>query len=179
MATNQVVMRINLRENTNSKSEQYGNLYPYIDRVNTISQRGLCEHIAESDTVFGRAVIDGVVTIFSQTIFDYLSMGVAVQLNGIGTFYPTVVSREGGVADEAEAVRIGADELVKGIHVRFLPDSTKLDNITSKKFKERCSLQLHMRQHITHKVVEGKKVTIYNYTPINQANETQEDKPTT
>ena len=173
--TNQVVMRINLRENTNEKSDQFGRLYPYIDRVNTITQRGLCEHIAESDTIFGREVIDGVVTLFSKNIFDYLSMGVAVQLDSIGIFYPTVVSRKGGVANEEEAVRLGADDLVEGIHVRFLPDSTKLDNITSKKFKEQCSLQLHMRQTITHKVVEGKEVTLYNYTPINQANDAEDD----
>jgi len=175
MKTNQVVMRINLRENTNEKSDQFGRLYPYIDRVNTITQRGLCEHIADGDTIFGREVIEGVVTLFSKNIFDYLSMGVAVQLDSIGIFYPTVVSREGGVANEEEAVRLGADDLVQGIHVRFLPDSTKLDNITSKKFKERCALQLHMRQTITHKVVEGKEVTLYNYTPINQANDAQDD----
>ena len=86
-------MRINLRENTNEKSDQFGRLYPYIDRVNTITQRGLCDHIAEGDTIFGREVINGVVTLFSKNIFDYLSMGVAVQLDSIGIFYPTVVRR--------------------------------------------------------------------------------------
>ena len=87
MKTNQVVMRINLRENTNEKSDQFGRLYPYIDRVNTITQRGLCEHIADGDTIFGREVIEGVVTLFSKNIFDYLAMGVAVQLDSIGIFF--------------------------------------------------------------------------------------------
>ena len=57
MATNQVEMRVNMRENTNRKSDQYGQLYPYLDRMGTINQRGLCEQIASSDTIYGRAVI--------------------------------------------------------------------------------------------------------------------------
>lgn len=175
MAKNKVVMRINLRENTNQKSDQYGMLFPYIDRLNTITQRGLCEQIASGDTIYGREVIDGVVTLFSKHIVENLSMGVAVRLNSLGTFYPTLVSREGGVATEEEAVKLGADNIVEGVHVRFLPDGTDLDNITSKKFKERCSLQLHMRQTITHKVIDGKKVNIYNYTPINQVNDADDD----
>ena len=88
------------------------------------------------------------------------------------------MSREGGVATEAEAVALGADNLVEGVHVRFLPDSTKLDNITSKKFKERCTLKLHMRQFITHKVIDGKETTLYTYKPINQVNDGSDDDPT-
>lgn len=98
MATHDVEVRVNLRANQNEKSDQFGRLYPYLDRTSTINQRGLCDRIAKTDTIFGREVIDGVVTIFQKTVFDCLAEGVAVQLNGVGTFYPTLVSRKGGVA---------------------------------------------------------------------------------
>lgn len=168
MATHDVEVRVNLRANQNEKSDQFGRLYPYLDRTSTINQRGLCDRIAKTDTIFGREVIDGVVTIFQKTVFDCLAEGVAVQLNGVGTFYPTLVSRKGGVASCAEAVKLGADDIVTGVHVRFLPDGTKIGSITSKKFKERCSLKLNMLQEIAYKTVEGKEVPQYTYRPIYQ-----------
>lgn len=177
MATNQVEMRVNMRENTNRKSDQYGQLYPYLDRMGTINQRGLCEQIASSDTIYGRAVIEGVTTIFSKKIFENLAMGVAVQLNGIGTFYPTLKSRPGGVASVTEAKNLGADNIVEGIHVRFLPDSTDLDNITSKEFKKRCVLKLNMLETVTTTEVGGKKVYKHSYVPIYEVDDSEPTPP--
>lgn len=170
-------MRVNLRENTNRKSDQFGQLYPYLDRMGTIDQRGLCEQIASSDTIFGRAVIDGVTTLFSKKIFENLAMGVAVQLTGIGTFYPTLKSRPGGVSSVTEAKAFGANNIVEGIHVRFLPDSTDLDNITSKEFKKRCSLKLNMLETVNVTDVEGKKVYKHSYEPIYEIDDSDPTPP--
>jgi len=168
MATHDVPMRVNLRKNTDAKSAQYGHLYPYIDRTGTIDIRGLIKYIASRNTNFGRETVEGVTTLFSETIFDMLSIGVAVKLTSIGTFYPTFTSRKGGVTSVEEAKKLGADNLIEGVHVRFLPDSTKLDAITSRKFKERCVLRLSMLQTVTKKMVEGKEKKFFTYTPIYQ-----------
>ncbi len=146
-------------------------LYPFIDRISTLDTRGLCIHIAGHNTVYGREVIEGVVTLFSGCIIEMLSMGVAVKLNGIGTFYPSYKSRYGGAANIDEARALGADEIVTGIHVRFLPEGADLDNITSKKFKERCALKFHMLEEITYKTVEGKKVAQHTYKPIDEVDD--------
>ena len=173
MATHDVQVRVNLRKNSNAKSPEYNHLYPYIERTGTIDTRGFCKHIAGHNTIYGREVVEGVVALFSNCLFELLSIGVAVKLDSIGTFYPTLTSRKGGATSLEEARMVGADDLVTGIHVRFLPDSTKLDDTTSKKFKERCSLKLNMLQTITKKTVGDKKKYIYSYTPIYQDEETQ------
>ena len=46
MGTLNIQMRINLRQNTNRKSDQYGFYYPYIDRTGTLDTRGFCKHMA-------------------------------------------------------------------------------------------------------------------------------------
>lgn len=168
MNKHEVDLRVNLRANTNSKSEQCGNLYPYLDRLSTLDTRGISDFMLTRNTVYGRDVIEGVITLFSQCMPDMLSMGVGVQLNGLGTFYPSLTSTPYGAASLEAARQMGVDQIVKGVHVRFLPDSTKLDNITSKKFKERCSLTYHMLETVTTVVVAGKKVYYRSYTPINQ-----------
>ena len=169
MATTEVEMRVNLYKNGNRKSDYYGHFYPYLDRTGTLNTRGLCKHMSSHNSVFGREVIEGVVTMFSNCIVEMLSVGVAVQLNGIGTFYPTLKSRPGGAETKEEACALGPDNLVEGIHVRFLPDGTKLDNITSKKFKERCTLKFHMLKEFED--VDdgtGNMKRMYTYTPVRQ-----------
>ena len=146
MGTLNIQMRINLRQNTNRKSDYYGFYYPYIDRTGTLDTRGFCKHMTEHGTMFDRATIEGVMTTMQGCLVELLSQGVAVKLNGIGTFYPSAQSIKGGAPTLDEARALGADELVQGIHVRFLPDGTKLDDITSKTMKKNCSLTLHQVQ---------------------------------
>lgn len=147
MAATQVIqMRVNLRANANEKSDQYGRLYPVISRTGTLDLRGLCKHMSEHNTVYGRDIVTGVLTLMQGCLVELLSQGVAVKLDGIGTFYPTLKSAKNGAADIEEAKRLGAANLVQGVHVRFLPESSKLDNITSKKMKEQCQLTLHQLQ---------------------------------
>lgn len=171
MATHDVEMRVNLRKNTNEKSDQFGHYYPYLDRISTLDTRGLVKHIASHNTIYGREVIEGVVTLFSNCIMELLSTGVAVKLTSIGTFYPTLKSRPGGAATLDEARNYGADDLVTGVHVRFWPDGTDLDDITSKTFKERCTLKLHMIEEITVTTVGDKKVYRHTYKPVYEKDE--------
>lgn len=178
MATQNIQMRINLRANTNRKSDYYGHLYPYIDRQGTLDTRGFCKHMTEHGTMFDRATIEGVMTTMQGCLIELLSQGVAVKLTGIGTFYPSVESVHGGADDLADAEAKGADGLVAGIHVRFLPDGTKLDDITSKTMKSKCSLTLHQLQEEdgTYTTPKGEIKKRYKYTPIGQP-EADEPEP--
>ncbi len=174
-----VEIRVNMRENTNQKSDQYGHFYPYIDRMSTLDTRGLCKHVANHNSIYGREVIEGVVLQITSCTLELLSMGVAVQLTGFGTFYPTLQSRYEGVVSMKEAEELGVDTVVEGIHVRFLPDSTDLDNITSKKFKERCALKYHMLDEVTVTEVDGKKKYTHVYKPISEVANAPEPEPPT
>ena len=65
---------------------------------------------------------------------------------------------------------MGADNLVNGVHIRFLPDGTKLDDITSKTMKAKCSLTLHQLQQEdgTYTTPKGEIKKRYKYVPIGQ-----------
>ena len=178
MATQNIQVRINLRKNTNRKSDYYGHLYPYIDRQGTLDTRGFCKHMADHGTMFDRATIEGVMTTMQGCLVELLSQGVAVKLTGIGTFYPSVESVKGGAQTLEEAESMGADNLVNGVHIRFLPDGTKLDDITSKTMKAKCSLTLHQLQQEdgTYTTPKGEVKKRYKYVPIGQP-EADEPEP--
>ena len=62
MAKDKIAVRVNLRQNTNQKSDQYGHYYPYLDKNHTLSLRGLARHIADHGSIYTRDVVQGVLT---------------------------------------------------------------------------------------------------------------------
>lgn len=179
MAASQTIeMRINLRANADRKSDYFGHLYPYIDRTGTLDTRGFCKHMSDHNTLFDRATVEGVMTTMQGCLVELLSQGVAVKLTGIGTFYPTAQSVRGGAENLDEARSLGADGLIEGIHVRFLPDGTKLDDITSKAMKKNCTLRLHqLKQDNGTTTVSGKVKKLYKYVPIGDPTPDAEPDP--
>lgn len=161
MPKNKIALKINFRKNVNERSTSYGKYYPEVDRNETLSLRGLAQHIKDHGSIYTRDVIEGVLIKMSECIPELVSQGVGVKLDGLGKFYPTARSVKGGV-EEANLKGVNASEVVKGIRVRFLPDRANLDNITSTAFKEKCSLE---SAHIVEtKKVDGKK--LMTKTPI-------------
>lgn len=161
MATNKITLKINYRKNKNMRSSSFGNYFPEVDRNETLSLRGLSEHIKNHGSIYTRDVIEGVLIKMSACIPELVAQGIGVKLDGLGKFYPTARSVKGGVA-EAALKGVNSNDVVKGIHIRFLPDSQSLDNITSVEFKKKCSLE---SAHIVETTnVGGKRVS--TKTPI-------------
>lgn len=178
MATTQSIeMRINLRANTNRKSDYFGKLYPFIDRLSTLDTRGFINHVVEHGTMFDRPTIEGVMTTVRNCLVELLAEGVAVKFTGIGTFYPSAESEKGGADNLDDARHKGADGIVSGIHVRYLPDGTKLDDITSKTMKQKCTLRLHQLQEEdgTYTTSTGEVKKRYKFIPINQPDADSDD----
>ncbi len=162
---NSIEMRVNLRKNNNEKSDNFGKLYAELDRKRTLSLRGLAKHT--------RDIVEGVLTKLCQCVPELLAQGVPVKLDGLGTFYPTAKNKSGGLANVEEAKNTNPETLVEGVRVRFLPDGSQLDNITSREMKKNCSLRLNDVQVLSGTkttTVNGKhkKVNIYAYVPIGQ-----------
>ena len=161
MTTHKIALKINYRKNNSVRSTNYGRYYPEVDRNETLSLRGLSEHIKSHGTIYTRDVIEGVLIKMSECIPELISQGIGVKLDGLGKFYPTAKSVKGGVA-EADLKGVNSNDVVKGIRIRFLPDSQSLDNITSVEFKKKCSLE---SAHIIETTkVGGKRVS--TKTPI-------------
>ena len=132
---------INIRKNDNALSEAYGKYYPKAVEKQTISLRGLCNHMAEHNSIYGRDIIQGVLMKMSGCIVELLSQGNPVKIDGLGTFVPTVESEKRGISKaDLIAGKWNPQTYVKAIHIRFRPENTNDDKITSRSFKSLCAL---------------------------------------
>ena len=120
MAKETITLGINLRKNNNSHSRAYGKYYPEVDRTDTLSLRGFAEHLTSHGSLFGRDVIEAVLTKVVQCLPELCSQGVAVKLGDLGIFYPTAqVAKNGALTDETLA-GANPNDVVQAIHIRFL-----------------------------------------------------------
>ena len=174
MADNKTVLHVDLVKNSNQKSDNFGRYYGRAVHTQTLSTRALANHIAAHNTVFGREVIEGVLIKFSECIPELVSQGIGVKLDGLGSFYPTLKNIKTGVASPKD---FNADTCIEGVHVRFRPDGTDLDNLTLKAFKEKTQLRARNVVDITKTTVDGKIVRKKTMTPIEQWEEPQEPEP--
>jgi len=141
MAVKNPQFEINIRMNSNTSSRQYGQYYPKAVEKGTISLRGLCNHMAEHNSIYGRDVIEGVLTKMAGCIVELLSQGNPVKIDGLGTLVPTVESTKNGISkDDILAGKWNANTYVKAVHIRFRPEGVGEDDITSVSFKEKCAL---------------------------------------
>ncbi len=141
MAVKTPQFEINIRKNDNMQSAAYGKYYPKAVEKETITLRGLCNHMAEHNSIYGRDVINGVLTKMSGCIIELISQGNPVKIDGLGTFVPTVESEKNGISlADLKAGKWNAALYVKAIHIRFRPEGTSDDDITSRNFKSQCAL---------------------------------------
>jgi len=61
---------------------------------------------------------------------------------------------------------LNPNDIVQAIHIRFLPDSTKLDNLCGPQFKNRCTLELRNIIDTQEVVVNGKTRKMQTLKPI-------------
>lgn len=104
MAVKNPQFEINIRKNDNKYNAAYGKYYPKAVEKDAISLRGLTNHMAEHNSIYGRDVINGVLLKMSSCIVELLSQGNPVKIDGLGTFVPTVES-DGGITPRRLAGR--------------------------------------------------------------------------
>ena len=167
MASQKIAMGINLRQNKIIGSSAYGKYYPEVDTQKTLSLRGFAKHMTDHGSLYGRAVVEGVLMQITDCLPELVAQGVPVQLGSLGTFYPTAeVAKNGAVRDIPEMDGLNPNDIVKAIHIRFLPDSTKLDNLCGPAFKDACTLELRNIVDTQEVTVDGKKKKVTTLKPI-------------
>ncbi len=167
MSKEKIAMGINLRLNKNDKSPAYGKYYPEVDVQKTLSLRGFAKHMTDHGSVYGRDLLEGVLIKITECLPELVSQGVPVQLGNLGTFYPTAeVKKNAAVSSIAEMDGLNPNDLVQAIHIRFLPDSSRLDNISGPTFKKACSLVLRNIVDTQAVTVNGKIRKMQTLTPI-------------
>ena len=167
MAAEKIAMGINLRQNKNKQNSGYGKYYPEVDVQKTLSLRGFAQHMTNHGSPYGRAIVEGVLMQITECLPELVAQGVPVQLGSLGTFYPTAEVKEGGAVPNIAAMDgLNPNDVVAAIHIRFLPDSTKLDNLSGPQFKNACTLELRNIVDTTVVEVDGKIKKVQTLKPI-------------
>ena len=117
-----MVMSYVLRKFKNAKSTVNNRWFAYVNRQGTLSTRGLAQHMIEHGLVSNRAEVESVLSKLSECIPELVAQGYGVKLDGIGIFYPVIAQH------------------VEGVRFKFRPDSTDLDDLTTKAFGKKVSL---------------------------------------
>ena len=89
MATNEIKLGINLRQNKNARNSGYGKYYPEIDTQTTLSLRGFAKHMSDHGSIYSLDIIEGVLKKITQCLPELISQGVPVRMEPLGTFLPT------------------------------------------------------------------------------------------
>ena len=167
MAVQKIAMGINLRQNRIEGSKAYGKYYPEVDQQKTLSLRGFAQHMTDHGSIYGRSIVEGVLMQITECLPELVAQGVPVQLGSLGTFYPTAeVAKDAAVVNIAAMDGLNPNDIVKAIHIRFLPDATKLDNLCGPQFKDRCTLELRNIISTQKVTVDGKEKTVTTLKPI-------------
>lgn len=167
MATERISLGINLRQNKIDGSSSFGKYYPEVDLQKTLSLRGFADHMTEHGSYYPRYVIEGVLNQICECLPELVAQGVPVKLGSLGIFYPTAeVEKDGAVASIAGMEGLNPNDIVKAIHIRFLPDSTKLDNLSGPTFKKACTLELRNIVDTEEVTINGKTRKVQTLKPI-------------
>ena len=170
MAKEKIAMGINLRQNKITGNAGYGKYYPEVDVQKTLSLRGFAKHMTDHGSVYGRDLLEGVLIKITECLPELVSQGIPVQLGGLGTVYPTAqVKKDAAISSIAEMEGLDPNDIVEAIHIRFLPDTSKLDNISGKVFKESCALELRNIVDTKEVTLNGKIRKMQTLTPISTA----------
>ena len=119
-----------------SESELAGKTYARVDYKETLTVQDMARHMAEHNGSYRTSTIKGVIEEMVECLVEMVSQGVGVKLDGLGTFYPTFESEGAETQEEFDV-----NKQLKGIHLRFLPEGTKDEELTSRKMKDKVILK--------------------------------------
>lgn len=133
---NNLVMGYVLKQTKNVKSPVNKRWFAYVDEQGTLSTRGLAQHMVEHGMIANRAEVESILIKLSECIPELVAQGYGVKLDGLGIFKAFIANRKGGAETPQD---FSVSQNIQGVRFRFLPDSTDLDDLTSKSFKKHIS----------------------------------------
>ena len=162
MAKNRVQMAVAYRKNKNERSRGYNHYYAEVYRAQPLTTRGLAAHIQGHDTSLGLDVIYGVITLLSQCVPELVAQGVPVKIDGLGTFSPTIKNVKMGATEaQMQDKTFTPSSIIDGVRIRFRPEGSEMDNITSKEFLTRAvSVASEFVVESVTRTIDGKEKTI-------------------
>ena len=128
-----------VKQNQNSFSAAYGKWYAQIKNLETLNTRKLANHISEHGSIYTPDVVYGVLEKFRSCLIEMLLNSKKVKIEGLGTFYCTLENQKNGSAKKED---YSVQKHIKGLHIRFLPEQTTEENISSREFLKKAEFIL-------------------------------------
>ena len=120
-----------LKQNNAKGSTVKGKWFARQKTVETLNTRKMANHIAEHGSIYTPDVVFGVLEKFRSCLLEMLLNSRRVKIDGLGIFFTTIENAEGGALKKDDFM---PQKNLKGLHIRFLPDSTTETNISSREF---------------------------------------------
>ena len=141
MAKENIAFMVNLRKNTVPDSDMFGRYYPEAESKETLSTKGFAKHVSDhGGTLVSYELMQMVLAGIVKCLKEYMSQG--------------------------EALQKGVNNMVAGVNFVFIPENAQGEEITSKKFKDQCSLQFAYLVETIKKVIGGKEKSYTLRTPL-------------
>ena len=122
-------------QNKNMESRAYQKWYARVKSIETLNTRRLANHISEHGSIYTPDVVYGVLEKFRSCLVEQLLNSKKVKIEGLGTFYASMECTKGGAETEE---KFNTNEHIKGIHIRFLPETAQEMNLSSREFLKKC-----------------------------------------
>ena len=162
MGSKKLTFNIALEQNKNMESSAYGKWFGKTYSPNeALNLKGLIQRVAMDQSVFSEDIARGVIDRLTVTMVELLQSGTSVKWDQLGTFRPTVESV--GV-NEPTDFNVNTD--VKGIHIRFIPENAKGEEITSRMFADMCTMMTAGVWTVEKVTISGKEKSVRRFRPM-------------
>ena len=121
---------------TDANWEQKASYYAKAVSLETLSLRDMAKHIASHGSPYTVDVVMGVLEAFRSCCIEQLLESKKVKVEGLGTFYVTIANKDGG---EKDIAKFNIATMATGLRLRFLPETTTEENLSSKEFLKKAS----------------------------------------
>ena len=122
-------------QNQNEHSAAYGKWYARTKSLETLTTRKLAAHISEHGSIFTPDIVYGVLEKFRSCLVEMLLNSKKVKIEGLGTFYCTLENQKNGALKKED---FNPNKHLKALHIRFLPEQTAEENISSREFLKKA-----------------------------------------
>ena len=128
-----------VKQNQNEHNAAFGKWYAKIKSLETLNTRKLAQHISEHGSIYTPDVVYGVLEKFRSCLVEMLLESKKVKIEGLGTFYCTLENQKNGAVKKED---FNVNKHLKALHIRFLPEQTTEENISSREFLKKAEFVL-------------------------------------
>ena len=167
MASEVIAFPVNIRKNMNQYNSAFGKYYAEADAKEPLNLKGFARHLSEHGKLVDYPMAVLVLQNIVACMKEMAVQGQPVKLDGFGTFTPIIESDgKKAVNTVEEALNVGIDNLIAGVHLRFIPENAKGEQLTSRALKGECTFKAAYVVASKEKTIDGKKVKYQEKIPI-------------